>query len=398
MRRSRTPSILLILLLLGSSLRGQVVSGLDVLKRSEFAQLRVKRVGLITNQTGRSRDGRRSIDILSDAPNLKLVVIFSPEHGIRGTEESDTIANTVDQRTQVPIYSLYGRTRRPTSKMLEGVDALVYDIQDVGVRYYTHITTMAYCMEEAARRGIRFFVLDRPVMINGTIVEGDVLPDTLRDFIAYHPVPMRYGMTPGELALMFNEEQKIGCELEVVKMEGWRRTMWYDGTGLRWVNPSPNIRNLQEAILYSGLGCFEATNLSVGRGTDHPFEYYGAPYLNGEELAAQLNAKGISGVRFSPVRFTPDASTFENQVCSGVKVEITDRDKLRTTEVFVKMATEIKRRNPQWTYHSERFAEMVGSTVLIDALDRNLPADEILRLFNEKVAGFQAIRAKYLLY
>jgi uncharacterized protein YbbC (DUF1343 family) len=398
MRQTHIPSIILVLLLQVCSLRAQVVSGLDVLKRDEFAQLRVKRIGLITNQTGRSRDGRRSIDILFDAPNLQLVAIFSPEHGIRGTEESDTIANTLDQRTRVPVYSLYGKTRRPTSKMLEGLDALVYDIQDVGVRYYTYITTMAYCMEEAARRGIRFFVLDRPVMINGTIVEGDVLPDTIRDFIAYHSVPTRYGMTPGELALMFNEEQKIGCNLEVIKMEGWHRTMWYDGTGLRWVNPSPNIRNLEEAILYSGLGCFEATNLSVGRGTDHPFEYYGAPYLNGEELAAELNAKGIAGVRFSPVQFTPDASTFENQVCSGVKVEITDRDKLRTTEVFLRMAIELKQRNPQWDYHSERLTEMVGSTVLTDALDRNLPADEILRLFNEKVEGFQAIRAKYLLY
>jgi uncharacterized protein YbbC (DUF1343 family) len=282
--------------------------------------------------------------------------------------------------------------------MLEGLDALVYDIQDVGVRYYTYITTMAYCMEEAARRGIRFFVLDRPVMINGTIVEGDVLPDTVRSFIAHHPVATRYGMTPGELALMYNEEGKIRCNLEVIRMEGWRRTMWYDGTGLRWVNPSPNIRNLREAILYSGLGCLEATNLSVGRGTDYPFEYYGAPYLNGEELAARLSEMGISGAKFSPVRFTPDANRFRDEICSGVKVEITDRDALRTTEVLVKMAIEIKRQSPQWNYHSERFAEMVGSSFLIDALDRDASADEILRLFNEKVERFQATRAKYLLY
>jgi uncharacterized protein YbbC (DUF1343 family) len=398
MKRTHILPILLILLVQAKSLKGQVVSGLDVLKRDEFAQLHVKRIGLITNQTGRSRDGRRSIDILFDAPNLKLAAIFSPEHGIRGTEESDTIENTVDQRTQVPIYSLYGRTRRPTSKMLEGLDALVYDIQDVGVRHYTYITTMAYCIEEAARRGIRFFVLDRPVMINGTIVEGDVLPDSVRDFIAYHSVPTRYGMTPGELVLMFNEEQKIGCYVEVIKMEGWHRAMWYDGTGLRWVNPSPNIRNLEEATLYSGLGCFEATNLSVGRGTDHPFEYYGAPYLNGEELAAQLSAKRITGVRFSPVRFIPDANIFKNRECSGVKVEITDRDKLRTTEVFVRMAIEIKRQSPRWNYHSVRFAEMVGSTYLSDALDRGASANEILKLFNEKVERFQAVRTKYLLY
>jgi len=398
MRSYRTASILLFFFLLGSSLQGQVISGLDVLKRDEFAQLHVKRIGLITNQTGRSADGRRSIDILYDAPNLKLVAVFSPEHGIRGTEEIDTIENAVDERTRVPIYSLYGKTRRPTRKMLEGIDALIYDIQDVGVRYYTYITTMAYCMEEAARGGIKFFVLDRPVMINGTIVEGDVLPDTVRSFIGYHPVATRYGMTPGELALMYNEEGKIGCNLEVIKMEGWRRTMWYDGTGLRWVNPSPNIRNLREAILYSGLGCLEATNLSVGRGTDYPFEYYGAPYLNGEELVARLNAAGVSGARFSPVRFTPNASRFSDEVCSGVRVEITDRDALRTTEVLVKMAIEIKRQSSQWNYHSERFAEMVGSSLLIDGLDRGATAEEILKLLNEKTERFQVTRAKYLLY
>jgi len=398
MRQTRIPLIPLILLFVGSSLRGQVVSGLDVLKRSEFAQLRVKRVGLITNQTGRSRDGRSSIDILYEAPDLKLAAIFSPEHGVRGTEESDTIENRVDERTQVPIYSLYGKTRRPTTKMLQGLDALVFDIQDVGARYYTYITTMAYCMEEAAQRGIRFVVLDRPVMINGTIVEGDILPDTVRKFIAYHPVATRYGMTPGELALMYNEEQKIGCNLEVIKMEGWRRTMWYDGTGLRWVNPSPNIRSLEGAILYSGLRSFESTNLSVGRGTDYPFEYYGAPYLDGEELAARLNSKGIVGVKFSAVRVTPNAGPFKGQVCSGVKVEITDRNELRTTQVFVKMAIEIKRQSPQWNYHSERFADMVGSSFLIEALDQNISAEEILRVFNGKVKRFEAVRAKYLLY
>jgi uncharacterized protein YbbC (DUF1343 family) len=398
MKRLGIISITVILGLLIIPLRAQVISGLDVLKRSEFAQVIGNKIGLITNQTGRSRDGRRSIDLLYEAPNVKLIAIFSPEHGIEGTDERVTIQDKVDQKTRVPIYSLYGETRRPTRKMLQGLDALVYDIQDVGARYYTYITTMAYCMEEAAREGIRFVVLDRPVMINGTVVEGDVLPDSVHKFIAYYPIPTRYGMTPGELAQMWNEEDKIGCKLEVIKLEGWHRSLWYDGTGLRWVDPSPSIRQLDEAILYSGLGAFEATNLSVGRGTDYPFEYYGAPYVDGQELAARLNAKGMAGVRFSPVRFVPASSTFKNEVCNGVKVEIVDRNALRVAEVFVRMALQLKESSPAWEYHSNRFADMVGSSSLIDALDQNLSAEEILKVFNEKSAHFETIRAKYLLY
>jgi uncharacterized protein YbbC (DUF1343 family) len=398
MKRGLIISITVTLGFLTVPLRGQVVSGLDVLKRSEFAQLIGNKIALITNQTGRSRDGRRSIDLLYEAPNVKLVAIFSPEHGIGGADERAAIEDRVDRRTQVPIYSLYGKTRRPTTKMLQGLDALVYDIQDVGARYYTYITTMAYCMEEAARNGIRFVVLDRPVMINGMVVDGDVLPDSVHRFIAYYPIPTRYAMTPGELAQMWNKEEKIGCKLEVIELEGWHRSTWYDGTGLRWVNPSPNIRRLDEAILYSGLGAFEATNLSVGRGTDYPFEYYGAPYVDGQELAARLNAKGIAGVQFSPMRFVPSSSTFKDEVCSGVKVEITDRNALRVAEVFVRMALQLKESSPTWDYHSDRFADMVGSSFIIEALDKNLSAEEILKVFNEKVSRFETIRAKYLLY
>jgi uncharacterized protein YbbC (DUF1343 family) len=398
MKRVLIISIAVILSLLNIPLHGQVISGLDVLKRSEFAQLIGNKIGLVTNQTGRSRDGRRSIDLLYEAPNVKLAAIFSPEGGIDGSDERAIIQNKVDQRTQVPIYSLYGEIPRPTRKMLQGLDALVYDIQDVGARYYTYITTMAYCMEESARNGIKFVVLDRPVMINGTVVEGDVLPDSVHKFIAYYPIATRYGMTPGELAQMWNKEKNIGCKLEVIKLEGWHRSMWYDGTGLRWVNPSPNIRRLDGAILYSALGAFEATNLSVGRGTDYPFEYYGAPYVDGQELAARLNAKGMAGVQFSPVRFIPTSSTFKNKVCSGVKVEISDRNALRVAEVFVRMALQLKESAPAWEYHSDRFADMVGSSFIIDALDKNLSAEEILKVFDEKVAQFETIRAKYLLY
>jgi len=282
--------------------------------------------------------------------------------------------------------------------MLKGLNALVYDIQDVGVRHYTYITTLAYCMEEAAKRNLKFFVLDRPVMINGSIVEGEVLPDSVRSFVGYLSIPTRYGMTPGELARYYNEEGKIGCSLEVIKMEGWRRTMWYNETGLRWVNPSPNIRKLDQAILYSGLGCLEATNLSVGRGTDHPFEYYGAPYLDGVRLARELNAAGITGLKASPVKFTPKASTFSNQECNGIKLEVTNRNQLRTSEALVRICILLKQLAPDWNYHTESFATLVGSDFLIRALDRGLTAEEILKVFTDKVEQFKPIRDKYLLY
>jgi uncharacterized protein YbbC (DUF1343 family) len=379
-------------------LRPQVLPGIDVLKKTEFSEILWKKVGLITNQTGRSKDGRRTIDVLFEAPNVKLVALFAPEHGLQGTEDREGIGDTIDAATGLPVYSLYGKTRRPTDTMLKDIEVLIYDIQDVGARYYTYVTTMGYAMEEAAKRGIKFVILDRPAMVNGSIVEGDMSSDSTRDFIAYYPVVTRYGMTPGELARYYNDEKHIGCNLAVVKLEGWRRGMWYDETGLRWVDPSPNIRTLQQALLYSGLGCFEATNFSVGRGSKHPFEYYGAPYLNGEELAARLNEKKISGARFSPVKFVPNASTFKDRECSGVNVEITNRNEFRASVVFVQMAVEIKRQTSEWNYHSERFRLMAGSNSIIDGLDSNLTAEEILKVFKEKADRFQEVRNKYLLY
>jgi uncharacterized protein YbbC (DUF1343 family) len=379
-------------------LHGQIISGIDVLKKNEFAILQGRKIGLITNQTGVSRDGRRSIDVLFEAANLRLIAIFSPEHGIRGVEDRDTISDSVDEPTGLPIYSLYGKTHRPTSRMLKGINTLVYDIQDVGTRHFTYITTLAYCMDEAARHRMKFIVLDRPVMINGTIVEGDVPSDTVRKFVRYFQIPTRYGMTPGELARYYNEEGKVGCDLEVVKMQGWNRTRWYDQTGLRWKNPSPNLRRLDQVLLYSGLGCFEWSNLSVGRGTEYPFEYYGAPYLDPEKLAGALEKAGVVGVKFSPVRFTPTSGQFREHECRGVKIEITDREALRVSRVFATMAVELKRQAPQWNYHSDRFADLVGSRSIIDALDHDLTTEEILRIFDEKVQRFQKVRAKYLLY
>ncbi len=259
---------------------GNVRTGIDVLEKEHFAPLKGLRVGLITNETGVDSEGRRTIDLLNHAPDVHLKAIFSPEHGLWGKEDS-AVASSTDPATGLPVYSLYGKTRRPSARMLEGLDALVFDIQDVGVRFYTYITTMAYCMEEASRRHMAFYVLDRPNPIGGSIVEGPILDSDLKSFVGYFQLPVRYGMTMGELAEMFNGEEHLGANLHVIKMQGWERTDWLDETGQQWMNPSPNLRSLTETILYPGVGMVEGANISVGRGTDTPFELLGAPWIDG---------------------------------------------------------------------------------------------------------------------
>ncbi len=252
------------------------------------ARLAGLRVGLITNHSGIDSMGRRTVDLLHQAPGVKLVSIFSPEHGFFGNAEGK-VSSMKEPFTGLPIYSLYGDVSRPTQKMLIGLDALVFDIQDAGARFYTYITTMGYAMEACAKKGIPFYVLDRPNPINASLVQGPILDSNLRSFTGYFPLPIRHGMTVGELAKMFNGEKKIGAKLHVVKMRGYERTHWYDETGLLWVSPSPNLRTLTEAILYPGVAMVEGSNVSVGRGTTTPFELLGAPWINGEELASYLN-------------------------------------------------------------------------------------------------------------
>ncbi|HAF16669.1 MAG TPA: hypothetical protein DHU55_17450, partial [Blastocatellia bacterium] len=255
----------------------KVLTGIDVLERDGFTQLAGMRVGLVTNQTGRDREGRSTIDILHRAPNVKLVALFSPEHGIRGAAD-EKVLDSKDEQTGLPIYSLYGETRRPKPEHLKDLDALVFDIQDIGTRFYTYISTLGYVMEEAAKAKRPVFVLDRPNPIGGVEVEGPLADADRLSFTAYHTIPVRHGMTIGELAELFNQERKIDGDLRVIKMDGWSRSMWLDETNLAWVNPSPNMRSLTEATLYPGIGLLETTNVSVGRGTDTPFEVVGAPW------------------------------------------------------------------------------------------------------------------------
>ncbi|HVF89499.1 MAG TPA: exo-beta-N-acetylmuramidase NamZ domain-containing protein, partial [Blastocatellia bacterium] len=321
-----------------------VLAGIDVLERDSLRQLEGRKVALITNHTGRTREGRSTIDVLASAPNLKLVSIITPEHGLRGAEDAPIQEAGRDEKTGLPVYSVYARNRRrPTREMLNGADTVVFDVQDVGVRFYTYITTCAYAMEEAAREKIKFVVLDRPNPIDGYTVEGPVAdPEFTTDpgfsFTTAYALPVRHGLTVGEFAGLYNAERKIGADLTVIKMEGWRRADYYDATGLAWVNPSPNMRSLTQAVLYPGIGLLEMTNVSVGRGTDSPFEVVGAPWINEMKLGEALNRAGLAGVRFVPVRFTPRQSRFTGEECGGVNIIVTDRNSFRPVATGLEIA------------------------------------------------------------
>ncbi|HEV2905029.1 MAG TPA: exo-beta-N-acetylmuramidase NamZ domain-containing protein, partial [Pyrinomonadaceae bacterium] len=319
----------------------QVLTGIDVLERDGFKQLSGMRIGLITNHTGRNRAGRSTIDVLFKAPGVKLVALFSPEHGIRGLLD-DKVSDAKDEQTGLPIYSLYGESRRPKPEHLKNLDALVFDIQDVGARFYTYISTLGYAMEEAAKVKLPVYVLDRANPINGVDVEGPLADGDKFSFVVYHAIPVRHGMTVGELAGLFNEQRKIGADVRVIKMENWRRAMWLDSTNLTWINPSPNMRSLTHATLYPGVGLLETTNVSVGRGTDTPFEVLGAPWLDGQRLASYLNARQIPGVRFVPIRFTPKSSVHKDQECGGVNIIATDRTRLQSVTMGIEIAAALR--------------------------------------------------------
>jgi uncharacterized protein YbbC (DUF1343 family) len=376
-----------------------VLNGIDVLQADGFRLLRGKRVGLVTNQTGRSRAGVATIDLLYKAEGVKLVALFSPEHGIRGVLD-EKVELSRDEKTGLPIYSLYGDTResfRPTSEQLQGIDTLVVDLQDVGVRFYTYITTTAYVMEEAATRKIAVVLLDRVNPIDGYQIEGPTLDKDLLAFVGYFPMPIRHAMTLGELARLFNGENKIGADLTVVPLRGWRRDMWFDETGLGWVNPSPNMRNLVEATLYPGIGAIEATNLSVGRGTDTPFEHVGAPWIDGARLAADLNARQIDGVRFYPESFTPTGSKFKGEPCQGVFLVVTDRLALRPVRVGVEIAAALYRLYPS-QFQVDAAARLVGSREVIRRIQSGEDPAAIAASWATDEARWRLLRAKYLLY
>jgi uncharacterized protein YbbC (DUF1343 family)/CubicO group peptidase (beta-lactamase class C family) len=375
--------------------RGEVLTGLDVLVREKFAPLRGLKVGLVTNHTGIDRERRATIDLLHKAPGVQLVALFSPEHGIRGALDAK-VADSRDERTGLPIHSLYDTTRAPTDAELAPLDALVFDIQDIGCRFYTYISTMGECLTAAARAGKKVIVLDRPNAIGGARIEGPMLA-AKRSFTAWHELPVRHGMTVGELAKYFVAERAPGADLTVVPCEGWTRAAWLDETGLPWVNPSPNMRSLTAATLYPGVGLLEFCNVSVGRGTERPFEFFGAPYLDERALAATLAAAELPGIRFVPVRFTPTASVFAGKECRGVQFVVTNRDAFSPLDLGIVLAVALHRSHPA-DVKIEKMARLLAHPPTLAAIQRGDSLEEIKALWSTEREAFHARRTKYLLY
>ena len=374
----------------------RIHAGIDALERDGFARLRGKRIGLVTNQTGRTRDGRSTIDALAKAPGVTLVALFSPEHGLRGIVDHE-VADTRDEATGLPIHSLYGARKKPSAESLKGIDVLVYDILDIGTRFYTYISTLGLCMEAASEAKIGFMVLDRPNPIGGVVVTGPVRDAEFASFIAYHNLPVRHGMTVGELAKMFVAERKIELDLRVIPCEGWHREDMFDHTGLEWVNPSPNMRSLTEALLYPGVGLLESTNLATGRGTDTPFERVGAPWIDCARWAVTLNNLDMAGVRFVPIHFTPRERQFTGLSCGGVQILITDRDKFDPIALGLGMAVTLQALYPgQW--ESEGFQTMLANRATYEAMKNGASLDRLKETYRVELDAFRQRREPHLIY
>jgi uncharacterized protein YbbC (DUF1343 family)/CubicO group peptidase (beta-lactamase class C family) len=387
-----------------NSRNGAVKNGIDVLEEHKFDILQIadrkKRVGLVTNQTGIDADGRRTIDVLAQAPGVSLDAIFSPEHGIAGTLDTLHVSDTKDDATGVTVYSVYGgkdAARRPSLDVLKQFDAVVFDIQDAGAPFFTYETTLGYFLEAVAQAGVELIVLDRPNPVTGSFVQGPIADAGHESFTNYWTVPVRHGMTMGELAKMFNSERNINAKLTVVPMEGWQRGDWFDSTGLTWISPSPNLRSVTEAALYPGVALIEGTNISVGRGTDTPFELVGAPWVKGRELAAYLNARGIAGVRFVPVTFTPASAVYNGKKCEGVNVVLTERNALDAPELGIELAAALRKLYPA-DYKIDRLPELLVNQTAFDALLAGRDPRRIAQDWQEDLEKFALVRKKYLIY
>jgi uncharacterized protein YbbC (DUF1343 family) len=385
---------------------GVVKSGIDVLEESKFAALHPamggvrRRIGLLTNQTGVDSQGRRTIDVLAHVPGISLDAIFSPEHGVTGTLDTTDIKNTKDAATGITVYNVYGAheaARHPPMGVLKRLDAVVIDLADAGARFYTYETTTGYFLEAAAKAGLEVVILDRPNPITGSFVQGPVSDEGRESFTNYFPLPVRHGMTLGELAKMFNAERHIEARLTVVPMEGWQRGDWLDSTGLAWVNTSPNLRSLTEATLYPGVALIEGTNVSVGRGTDTPFEIVGAPWIKGRELAGHLNQRGIQSVRFVPVTFTPSASNYAGQKCEGVNILVLDRTTFDAPELGIELASALHKLYPN-DFKLERMTELLVNQAAFDALVAGQDPRRIEEDWKPRLREFVEMRKKYLLY
>lgn len=376
-----------------------VLNGIDVLERDHFSELAGLRIGLITNHTGINRQRRSTIDLLASAPNVELKTLFSPEHGIRGALDQASIADDVDTATGLPVYSLYtSDTRKPSAAQMEGLDALVFDIQDIGCRFYTYISTMGLALEAAKEAGIRFIVLDRVNPIGGLIIDGPLRTGEGNDFVAFHDIPVQHGMTVGELARLFNAERKVGAELTVIPVEGWDPAMTFEETGLPWVNPSPNIRSLTQAMIYPGIGLVEFTNLSVGRGTAAPFEHVGAPWINGGRLAQILRKEKLPGVEILPDRFTPESSHFKGEDCAGVRFYLSDRQAFRPLDLGISLMKAIQTLYPKTFQLTKRGNVLLRNQETLDAILADASLDTIRALWQPGLEKFKQRRSAYLLY
>lgn len=376
---------------------GNVLNGIDVLQRDNFAPLLGRKVGLITNQTGLNREGKGTIRLIAEARGIELRALFSPEHGLEGKLDIPKIGDQQDAATGLKVFSLYGETRTPTTESLAGLDTLVFDIQDIGCRFYTYLSTMRNAMQAASEHGLRFVVLDRVNPVGGLAVAGPVLEDGLQSFVGCHTIPVRHGMTAGELAGMFKQELYPALDLQVITCEGWERSQFYDETGLVWTNPSPNMRNMNQALLYPGVGLVELTNISVGRGTDTPFEIVGAPWIQERQLANALNAAGLSGIRFVPVRFTPTATKFPNESCGGVQLIITSRLDVEPLEVGIQLMCTLRELYPQ-DWDVKNLNKLLASNSVKDAVLAGKPRQEIVGIWQEELRRFVDRRSRFLLY
>jgi len=375
---------------------GRTLTGVEIYEATNSEHFEGKRVGIVTNQTGVNSQGMRTIDVVARTQGVALVAIFSPEHGIDGKADA-AIANGTDPATGVAIYSLYGDTRRPTDAMLDGVDVLIFDIQDAGVRFYTYVTTMAYCMEAAAKHHIPFVVFDRPDPLGGEVIEGPMLDADRTSFTGYFPMPVRYGMTLGEQARMLSAENKIRADLHVVTMKNWRRGETYDQTGLAWIAPSPNLRTLNAEFLYPGVEVLQAGGVSVGRGTDTPFESIGAPWIRADEFASVLTRRKIPGVSFAPAQFTPRNGIYSGEACQGVTIRVTNRGELRSMRTGLEIADALHRMYPR-KFHLEKIIELLGSQSTVNRLKRGDAPADIVSGWAADLDKFRKMRAKYLLY
>jgi uncharacterized protein YbbC (DUF1343 family)/CubicO group peptidase (beta-lactamase class C family) len=392
-----------------SARNGTVKNGIDVLQEHSFDVLKPpagsppeakKHIGLVTNQTGIDASGKRTIDVLAQALGVSLDAVFSPEHGVTGTLDTTDINNSKDAATGVPVYSVYGESdsaRRPPPEVLRSLDAIVFDIQDAGVRFYTYETTLGYFLESAAKAGIEMIVLDRPNPITGSFVQGPPADTGHESFTNYWTVPVRHGMTMGELAKMFNTERGINAKLTVVPMDGWQRGDWFDSTGLTWINPSPNLRSVTEAMLYPGVALIEGSNVSVGRGTDTPFELVGAPWMKSKDLAAYLNGRGIAGVRFVPITFTPTSSNYSGQACQGVNIVVTDRNGFDAPELGIELAAALHKLYAA-DFKIEKMQGLLVNQAAYDALMAGQDPRRISQGWMDELQKFGKVREKYLIY